>query len=68
MVLYASVSETNRLSFTEFLLQKRGKGRFVQGVGGEGIVNCREINNITWPNELTTLLEKLKYWLYDDIA
>ena len=26
-----------------------------------------EINNYKWPNELTTLLERLKYWLYDDI-
>ena len=66
MVLYASASETNRLSFTEFLLQKRGKGRFVQRVGGEGIVNCGEINNNTWPDELTTLLERLKCWLYDE--
>ena len=52
VVLFASASETNRLSFTEFLLQQRGKGRFVQGVGGEGIVNCGEINNNTKPMSL----------------
>ena len=35
-----------------FLLQQRGKVRFVQEVGGEGIVNCGEINNNTWPMSL----------------
>ena len=67
MVHYASASETNRLRFTEFLLQKRGKGRIVQGVGGKGVVNCEDIDYNTWPNELTTLPERLKCWLYDDI-
>ena len=30
---YASASETNRVGFTEFLLQNEGEGRFVQRVG-----------------------------------
>ena len=30
---YASASETNRVGFTEFLLQNKGEGRFVQWVG-----------------------------------
>ena len=45
VVLFASASETNRYSFTEFLLQQGGRGGFVQEVGGEGIVSCVEINN-----------------------
>ena len=57
VVLYASASETNRLSFTEFLLQKRGKGRVCTRGRREGTVNSGEINNYTWPNELTTILE-----------
>ena len=32
-IFYASASETNRVGFTEFLLQNKGKGRFVQWVG-----------------------------------
>ena len=65
MVLFASASETNRYSFTEFLLQQRGKGRVCTRVGGEGIVNYGEINNKNKneANELTTLLQRLKYWL-----
>ena len=32
--------------------------------GGREIVNCGEINNYKRPNELKTLLERSKYWLY----
>ena len=32
-IFYASASETNRVGFIEFLLQNKGKGRFVQWVG-----------------------------------
>ena len=63
VVLFASASETNRYSFTESLLQQRGGGGLVQGVGGEGIVNYGEINNKNEANELTTMIQRLKYWL-----
>ena len=56
---FASASETNRYSFTEFLLQQ-GQGRVCTGVGEGGIVNCREVNNKNKANELTTLLQRLK--------
>ena len=46
-----------------FYYNRGGRGGFVQGVGGEGIVNCGEINNKNEANELTTLLQRLKYWL-----
>ena len=32
-IFYAIASETNRVGFTEFLLQNKGKRRFVQQVG-----------------------------------
>ena len=48
--------------FTEFLLQQR-KGRVCTRVGGGGTVNSGEINNKDEANELTTLLQRLKYWL-----
>ena len=35
-----------------FYYNRGGKGRFVQGVRGEGMVNCGEINNNTWPMSL----------------
>ena len=59
---FASASETNRYSFTEFLLQQ-GKGRVCTRVGEGGIVNCREVYNKNEANELTTLLQRLKYWM-----
>ena len=46
-----------------FYYNRGGRGVFVQGVGGEGIVNCGEINNKNEANELTSLLQRLKYWL-----
>ena len=46
-----------------FYYNRGGRGGFVQGVEGEGIVNCGEINNKNEANELTTLLQRLKYWL-----
>ena len=36
VVLFASASETNRYSFTEFLLQQRGKGRVCTRGRGRG--------------------------------
>ena len=63
LVLFANASETNRCSFTEFLLQQRGKGRVCTRSRGEGVVNCREINNKNEAKDLTTLLQRLKYWL-----
>ena len=56
---FASASETNGYSFTEFLLQQ-GKGRVCTGVGEGGIVNCGDVNNKDKTNELTTLLQRLK--------
>ena len=40
-----------------FYYNRGGRGGFVQGVGGEGIVNYGEINNKSEANELTTLLQ-----------
>ena len=55
---FASASETNRSSLTEFLLQQ-GQGRVYTGGREGGIVNFREINK-NKANELTTLLQRLK--------
>ena len=46
-----------------FYYNRGGRGGFVQGVGGEGIVNCGGKSNKNEANELTTLLQRLKYWL-----
>ena len=55
---FASASETNRYSLTEFLLQQ-GQGRVCTGGEDGGIVNCREKNK-NKANEITTLLQRLK--------
>ena len=43
-----------------FYYNRGGRGGLVQGVRGEGIVNCGEINNKNEANELTILLQRLK--------
>ena len=56
VVLFASASETNRLGFTEFLLQ-RGKGRVCTERGRAGdLVNMDEMNKINGQRAHNTAL------------
>ena len=47
-----------------FYYNIRGRGGFYKGWGSGNSKFVGEINNYKWPNELTTLLERSKDWLY----
>ena len=57
---------TNKINLANWHILYR-RGGLYKGWGSGNSKNMGEINNYKWPNELTTLLERSKYWLYDDI-
>ena len=60
--VFASASETNRSSLTEFLLQQ-GQGRvYTEGRDG-GIVNCRKIKEQRSQRPYNTAAKAEKYWV-----